>query len=141
MVPIRASSGTFVRPSGIKPTRSEGDRQLVVGRRPKLRVAERPHALVVRLARLLATDVLEQERHAAERTVGSAPTGIPPGALELPMDHAVQLRIERLDARHRGVDQFDRMDVAAPNQLGEPGRVVVPQYVAHERTVVVPGRT
>ena len=118
---------------GDQPARSEGERQLVVGGRPPLRVAQRPHALVVRLAGLLAADVLEQERHAAERTVGEWAAGFPPGALELPMDHAVQLRIERLDSRHRGVDELDRLDVAAANQLRQACRVVIPEDVAHHR--------
>jgi hypothetical protein len=40
-----------------------------------------------------------------------------------------------LDARHRGVDEFDRLDVAAPDELGQSRRVVVAEHVAHVRTV------
>ncbi len=90
---------------------------------------------MVRLAGLGAADVLEQERDAAKRPVRERAEGVAAGALELAMDHAVQLRIEQLDAGDRRIDELDRFDVATPHELGEAGRVVVAEGVVHGRTV------
>jgi hypothetical protein len=90
---------------------------------------------VVRFAGLGAADVLEQERDAAKRPVWQRTEGVIAGALELAMDHAVQQRVECLDARDRGVDELDRPHVATPHQLGEAGCVVLAEGVVHRRTV------
>ena len=91
-----------------------------IARHPASR--RRPHALVVRLAGLLAAEVLEQERDTGEGPVGQVAARITTGPLELAMDHAVELRVERLDAGDRGVDELDGFDLAAPHQLGERSR-------------------
>ena len=124
-----------MRPTGISPHDRNADASVLSSSGPPCGVAQPAHALVVRLAGLGTTDVLEQERDAPERPVRERAEGVVAGALELAMDHAVQLRIEQLDAGDRCVDELDRFDVATPHELGEAGRVVLAEVVFHGPTV------
>ena len=88
---------------------------------------------MVRFAQLLRSEVLEEKRHTGERAIRERPCGLASGAVELPMDHGVDLRIERLDARDRGVDQLACSDIAVGHELGEPGCVVVVEEITHRQ--------
>ena len=81
--------------------------------------------MVVRRARELAVEVLHDDRHAAERTVGQVALGRGARPLEQRMDHRVHVVVQRFDARDRGVDQLDRLRVAAANERGLVGGVEI----------------
>ena len=53
---------------------------------------------VVRLAGLVAVEVLQDHRHAPERPVGQRSLGLGPGPLEALVDHRVELGVHLLDA-------------------------------------------
>ena len=84
---------------------------------------QRPRAHVVRVARGVAEEVLQEERHAAERPVRQIASPRPRRAprSKSGMDDGVQLRVHALDARDRRVDQLER---ASPRRGGRarPGR-------------------
>jgi hypothetical protein len=86
---------------------------------------------VVRLAGLLAAEVLEQKRNAAERTVRQGTRRVAAGPLELAMDHAVELPVDAFDPGDRGVDELDRLHLVAPHQVGERSRVQIAERVRH----------
>ena len=69
-------------------------------------------------------EILHEERHATERPVGK-PVGdcFPAVVVELHGD-GVDCRIARLDALDRGIEEFVRRNLLAPNQIGKSQRVV-----------------
>ena len=79
---------------------------------------------MVRFTRLGPVEVLEQERHAAERTVGQRTVGVGARSFELAVDHGVQRGVDLLDPRDRRVDELAGMDLAVADEAGEPGCVV-----------------
>ena len=85
-MPIIASSGVFVRPTGTKPSaRKRSAKPAVDGRASG--IAERPHALVMRLARLLAQPKsLNRNGTPVNGPSGSGPDRVGEGTLELAVD-------------------------------------------------------
>jgi hypothetical protein len=67
------------------------------GREREGHVAHGPDAERRRLAGERAAQVLEQDRHAAERAVGQVARRLPPRLVEPGADHGVQLGIDLLD--------------------------------------------
>ena len=125
-VPTEASSGVLVRPSGIRPAarNASASGASLVARKSTSRSARMP--MRVRLARLAAAIVLEQERHAAERAVGQRAVGIVAGALVLAMHHHVELWVEPLDPFDRLLDELAWMHLVvrapvrpAPSRRGQ----------------------
>ena len=80
---------------------------------------------MLRLARFGAGVILEQERHARERSRRQRAVGVPPGPVELAVDHGVQDRVQRLDPLNSGLYQLPRMDLAPSYERGQ-GRGVDP---------------
>jgi hypothetical protein len=70
-------------------------------------------------------EILHEEGHASERSVGK-PVGdcFPAVVVEL-HGHGVDRRIARLDALDRGIEEFVRRNLPAPNQIGKSQRVVL----------------
>ena len=66
-------------------------------------------------------EVLEQERHAAERAIGQDPARLLARLVEPRTDHRVELWIERLDTGDRLVDQLLRAHLPASGR-GPPAR-------------------
>ena len=93
-------------------------------------VAQETIAEVERLAGERTVEVLHQDRDAAERTVGRG-VGLGVGAVVAPMDHRVELRVHRVDARERGVDQLARRGRAVADQRGLGGGVEHGEIVGH----------
>ncbi len=96
---------------------AKGKCQRGIGRGTESDVAQRAHAHGVGLAGLATAIVLEQERHAPERTVGQRTLCIVAGAFVLTVHHDVELRIEPLDPFDGFVNQLARMHLAGPYQL------------------------
>ncbi len=94
-----------------------------VDRGAEVDVLEHLRAQVVRLAGQRRADVLEQERDAAERTVRQRVARRLSALVEELMDDRVELRVERLDAPDRLLDQLLGRDVAVADELGLRGRV------------------
>ncbi len=88
-----------------------------------LRVTQELHALVVRIALDPGQEVFENQRHAAERSVGQHAGCFGAGLFETRMDHRVQFGVELLDPRDRVVDELERRRFARPDELGLGGRV------------------
>ncbi len=70
-----------------------------------------------------AAEILEQDRHAAERAAGQVTSRFLPRQVESRPDHGIQVRIKALDPEDGGIDEFKRADLAAANQVGLRGRV------------------
>ena len=124
-----------MRPERDQPARPERQRQRAVVGGPPGGVAQRAHALVVRLAGLGAADVLEQERHAPKRPVRERPAGVARARSNWRWITLFSCGSSCLDAGDGGVDELDRMDVATSHELGDTGRVVVAEVVVHGPTV------
>ena len=86
--------------------RAEPQGECAVDPRPPVRVAQHPHALVMRLAHLLSAEVLEEKRHAREGAVRDGTRRVSECARELAMDHGVDLGIEPLDSGDRRLDEL-----------------------------------
>ncbi len=87
---------------------------------------QEPRSAVVRLALHHQRQVLDEERHAAERPLWQwhlALRRLLPGALEPVADDRVELRVDLLDAGDRRLDQFGRARPARAHQFGLGGRV------------------
>ena len=69
-------------------------------------VAQHAVAEVQGFAGERTVEVLHHDRDAAERTVGRTGVGLGAGALVAPVDHRVELRVHRIDARERGIDEL-----------------------------------
>ena len=69
-------------------------------------VAQHPVAEMQRLARERSVEILHDDRNPAERAVGRTGVGVGAGARVAPVDHRVELRVDRVDARERGVDEL-----------------------------------
>ena len=87
------------------------------------RVSQEPHALVMRVAFDAREEVLEEQRHPSERTVGQRAARVGARLVETGMDDRVQLGIELLDARDRVVDQLERGSPARADELGLRRRI------------------
>ena len=86
---------------------------------------------MIRLARLHSEDVLQEERHAAERAGGGC-RRVGARLVEARVNHRVQRRVQALDARDRVVDELARGDVAFAHEL-RLRRGVQPCDVGHGR--------
>ena len=86
----------------------------------------------MRLAHLLSAEVLEEKRHARERAVRDGTRRVSESALELAMDHGVDLGIEPLDAGDRRLDELDAA-ATSPRRTSsaKPGRVVLVEELLH----------
>jgi hypothetical protein len=70
-----------------------------------------------RITGSVTVEVLGDDRHAFERTVGKVTACLLARFLEQRMDHRVQLRIELLDASDRIVDELERSDFSGANEF------------------------
>jgi hypothetical protein len=69
--------------------------------------------------------ILQQERHTAERSVRqTGARGVTAGVVKL-RDYRIELRIDALDALDRGFDELERRDFALRHELSEADRVVI----------------
>ena len=84
---------------------------------------QRAVAGVVRRTLEHAVEVLDDDRHTAERSVGKIAGCRGARAFEQRVDDGVELAVQLLDARDRGVDELDRRRVAVANQVGLGSRV------------------
>ena len=94
-------------------------------------VAEELHPLVQRIAFHPAHQILDQQRHAAERTVGERAAGLGACLVEAFVDDGVELAVQLLDARDRVVDELERGGLARAYELGLGGRVE--KRIGHRR--------
>ena len=62
-------------------------------------------------------EVLQQERHARQRALGERTSGGLPGPLVQRRHDGVEPRVQRLDSLDRGVDELERRNLAAPDQV------------------------
>ena len=96
-------------------------------------VGEVPAATRGHLAGVSGTAaVLEQERHAAEGTVGEVAGGHPRGLLLHGADDGVDLRVDRLDATEGRLQQLEGADFARPDHLGL-SQAVTTRQIGHGR--------
>ena len=102
-------------------------------------VAQELHALVERIALDAGEEVLDDQRHAPERSVGQRPARLGARLVEARMDDRVQLAVQLLDARDRVVDELERRGVARADELGLRG--CVEERVGHCRLLAVDGAT
>ena len=68
-------------------------------------------------------EVLEHERHTAERSVGKCSCCFGPGLFEPFVNDGIELRVQRLDAADGGVDQFQGRGLAAADTRSLGGGV------------------
>ena len=94
--------------------------RVVVGDDPE--VAEEPVAEVERFAGERAVEVLDEDRYAAEGPVGRI-VGLGAGALVAPVDHRVEVGVDRVDAFEGGVDELARREHTVAHQGGLIDRV------------------
>src|SRR5678816_4126803 len=71
-------------------------------------------------------EVLGRERHAPERALGDGAASNVPGAVEEPLHHCVEPRVDALDASDGLVDQLAWGDLSPAHQLGHGHRVERP---------------
>jgi hypothetical protein len=80
----------------------------------------------------VAHAVLDEERHAAERSGRQGGVGRRRERLVVEaMNDRIELRVELLDARDRALDQLDGRRVAGPHRLGLRRRVRPREVVGH----------
>ena len=106
------------QPGGEEPA---GQRR-VLGR-PEASLLQEAAAHVVRVAGHGDAQVLQQERHAPERTVGQRAGRLAPGGLEPLVDHRVDLRVHLLDALDGGVDQLEGRHLPVADERGLRGGI------------------
>ena len=94
-------------------------------------VAREVRALVERRAGELRAEVLQEERHTAERPVGQLARRLRAGAVEELVDDGVEVRVQLLDARDRITDQLRRRDLLGADQLRQCRRVQPCRVLAH----------
>ena len=104
-----------------------------VHRRAEVSVLEHLHAQVERLAGEGGSDVLEEERDALEGAVRKRASRCLAALLEELVDDGVQLGIQLLHPRDRGVDELERAGLARADELGLGGCVHT-REVSQERT-------
>ena len=92
--------------------RSENGRYSVIGPVIGVEAAAAAHGL----ARQRRGQVLEQERHPAERAVGQAAFDPFPGTPLEAVHDGIQRRIHGLGTRHRRIEQFARRHLARCDQ-------------------------
>ena len=117
------------------------DERAVDGR-DRHRVAERNVAVRHRLPGVRRPQVLQQERHAAERSLGQiGPGGDLAGVIEPAQDDGVDRSIELLDPLDRRFGQLERRNVTVGDELGL-SRCIEPTGVFGEGShrPVLPGR-
>ena len=88
-------------------------------------VAGEAAAVAVRPAGHGDAEILDQERHARERTVGRARPGRRAGFVVGLVDDGVERRIVPLDALDRRLDRLDRRHLARRDQAGETDAVMI----------------
>ena len=86
------------------------------------------------------SQVLQEERHAAERSVGQRATRLAARALERLVDDGVELGVEALDPRDGSIDQLDRLHVAASHRSGLICRVHIRPGIRHASLLLLPRR-
>ena len=101
------SSGLFVRPAMTSPAARYLATSVVSCVVDDARFLQRAVAVGQRLAGVARVEVLEQERHAAERPVRQLTGGDLPGVVEPRDRQRVQLRIGRLHPLDRRLQQLD----------------------------------
>jgi hypothetical protein len=89
-----------------------------VPREPARAVAHRPAAH-------RRVEVLDEERHAAERAVRERARGVAARVVEALEDDRVEAPVVALDARDRGLDELRGRDLPAPHQVCEPESIEV----------------
>ncbi len=77
-----------------------------------------------RIADRLAAQVLEQERHTGERPIGQPVADQRPRLVRHGMHDRIEFRIEPFGARQRLVQQFLRLHLLAPDQIGQTQRII-----------------
>ena len=70
-------------------------------------------------------EVLENKRHATERSIGKFTGGLGPGLFEAFMNDRVELRIERFGAGNGGIDQLEWRGLASADEFGLCGGIKV----------------
>ena len=101
-----AELGAVRPPGGDEAGGAEPADQRGVGRRDERGLLQRAVAVADRLAGVRGPQVLQQERHAAERAVGQVAGGGLAGVVEPADDDGVELRVDRLDPFDRRVEQL-----------------------------------
>ena len=122
VVGSRPNSGTLVLPSGTRPAalkRATRVSSCGLGRSTRKRAP-----LCVGTPATIAEDVLEQERHAAERAVAGR-GGEAAAVLVQRPDDGVERRVVLLDARDGLLDQLERRHLLLRHQLGQAEPVVL----------------
>ena len=120
--------------------RDEAGRQELpgkVGRHRPGQLPQRPEAPGGHLTRDEAAQVLEHDRHAAERAVGQRARGLGPRLVEPGPDHRVQPGVDRLDPADRRLYQVLRADLAAAHEVGLRGGIQ-PGHIGHAWHATVP---
>ena len=80
-------------------------------------------------------EILQQKRHAGERTVRQTALDLAFGIVVMLDDDGVDLRIDFGGAGNRLIEQFARRDLLVPHQFGQTDRVVVAVFLeGHMRT-------
>jgi hypothetical protein len=101
-------------------------------RNAEVDLLQEARAEVHRIAFGVAEEVLQEERYAAERTVGQGvPARLVARAVEEPVDHRVQLGVQPLDALDGGIDQLERARLPRSDEVGQSYRVEPREIVAH----------
>jgi len=128
------SSGVFVFPMKDEAGGAELGGQVGVIVLDPAGITEETHAFVHRVAGRVAGQVLEEERHPAEGSVGKRGVGgLRARLVEERVDHRVELGVELLDARDGGVGELGRRDLAVAHQPRLGGRIEQGKVVAHAR--------
>ncbi len=113
----------------------EAPRQLRSALRAIADVTQHPRAEVVRRPLHLNPPVLHQHRHARERPVAViAVPRLPPRLIEQRRDDSVDARVQRIDARDRGVDQLERAYLARAYERRLLGRVELPEGIVRHHS-------
>ena len=95
---------------------------------------KRGHPAVDGIAGEMRTQILQQERHTAERTFGKLSTRrFAPGPFVLTRDQNVELRVQAIEARDRSLDQLEGLDLTATHQFGLGHRIQKREFVCHRR--------
>ena len=130
------SSGVFVFPMKDEAGGAELGGQVGVIVLDPAGITEETHAFVHRVAGRVAGQVLEEERHPAEGSVGKRGVGgLRARLVEERVDHRVELGVELFDAADGRVDQLDRADFSRPDQRRLAHGIDGGEVVAHPPTV------
>ena len=112
-------SGLFVRPAITRPAALKRETSVVSDVSTRAAARQGGVAVGQRLPGEARVEVLEQERHPAERAVGKIGVGGDVAGVVEPADHdRVECGVEALDALDRRVEQLARCDLALGDQGG-----------------------